>query len=71
VELTDTDGDAPGEFVVRVAQSRPSNMVSVHFEEVPRPERVAPSTTEADARASRRRDALERLQDRPSIWDEL
>ena len=43
----------------------------VIFEAVPRPVRIAPSTTEAADRARRRREMLESLRDRPSVWDEL
>lgn len=42
----------------------------LRFDDVPRPARVAPSTSEAAERARLRRDMLEQLRDRPSLWDD-
>lgn len=43
--------------------------IEIHFGHVPTPVRVAPSTREATEAARRRRELLERLRDRPSLWD--
>jgi membrane peptidoglycan carboxypeptidase len=69
---SDTDGLAPSDTVVWVPMSAPpSGVMHVQFEDMPRLDRVAPSTREAVERARRRREVLERLQQKPSIWDEI
>jgi len=78
--------DPEGEDVVGVDQVEPDQAAEhailtppqaarpvhdVRFEEVPRPVRIAPSTTEAAERARRRQEMLDALRDRGSIWEEL
>lgn len=62
--------DAEYEVLVPAGAPR-AKAVEILFQEVPRPIRVAPSTTEAAERERRRRELLEALRDRPSIWDDL